>query len=175
MGVVANFQWTVYKTDIRFFFPRRFVEGFDGVAGFCDCTFCHQYIYWLQVSSSSLTFSVDFWQLIYKHHRRLFLLLGLYIYKHHRILIPLLGLWLEISVVPWGTKAHWVHPWNFSVDFWKFIYKHYRRFLLMLELEVRVVARGTKAHWFNPWKTFVGCWPFILKIKEYCSFCWGYR
>ena len=52
-GVLENCQWAVSKPDIRIWFPRRFLVGYDEGAGFCDFTFCHQYIDWLQVNSSS--------------------------------------------------------------------------------------------------------------------------
>ena len=50
--------------------PRRFVEGCGESLIFCYFACLHEYIDWLQNISSSLTFLVDCWKYIYKHHRR---------------------------------------------------------------------------------------------------------
>ena len=74
--VVVNFQWYVSKPYIRICSPHTFVEGCVEGDGFYGRICCHQYIDWLQGSSSSLQLLVNCWQLIYKYHRRLFLLLS---------------------------------------------------------------------------------------------------
>ena len=52
--VIEKLQWTASKMDIHIFFPCRFVEVHGEGAGFCDFTCSHQYIDWIQGSSSSL-------------------------------------------------------------------------------------------------------------------------
>ena len=94
LGLIANFQWAVSKPYIKICFPRRFVGGCGEGAVFCYRVCCNKYTDRLQGSSSSLTFLVDFWQLIFKHHRRFFLLLVFYIYKHHRILFLYMGFYI---------------------------------------------------------------------------------
>ena len=105
--MIENCQWAVSKPDIQILSPRRSLEGRDEGAGFFNYTCCNQYIDWIQGISSILTVFgelseidlytskkiVNFGGLyIYKHHRRLFFLLGFYIYKHHRRLFLWLGL-----------------------------------------------------------------------------------
>ena len=48
LGVIENCQWSISKPDMRICFPCRFVEGCGEVSGFCDLTYCHEYIDWLQ-------------------------------------------------------------------------------------------------------------------------------
>ena len=52
-GVIENFQWGVSKPYIRICFYCRFVEGHGEGAGFRDFTCIHQYIDFIQGSSST--------------------------------------------------------------------------------------------------------------------------
>ena len=53
LGVFENCQWDVSKLYIWILCSCRFVEACGKGAGFCDFICCHQYIDWIQGSSSS--------------------------------------------------------------------------------------------------------------------------
>ena len=55
LRVIADFQWAVFKLDIRICFPPNFLEVCVKGDGSCDFTCRNQYIDLLQGSSSSLT------------------------------------------------------------------------------------------------------------------------
>ena len=86
------------------------------------------------------------WQLIYKHHRRLFRFLGFWIRFDSR-----------------GTKSHWVNPFNCLVDCWRLVYEHHRIIFLLLGFWISVSPWRTKAHWVNPWETFGGFLDIVNK------------
>ena len=149
-GVIVNCMWVISKPDIRIWFPHRFVE----VCGYGACFFIAPVAINILIGFNAVLpvwqFLVDYWQLIYKHHIILFLLLGLYIYKHNRRFFPLLGL---------------------------YIYKHHRRLLLLLGLDISAVPRGTKGHQ-GPLKLSLEFFWWIVgnkfvNRKEYWYFFWG--
>ena len=141
---------------------------------------------------------MDCWQLIYKHHSILFLLVVFYIYKHHRGLFPCLGfyiykhhrilflclgfyiykhhrrlsLWLGLQIIsnPRGTKACWFNTWNcFGV-----LLTISNNIVHFFGLEISVNPRGTKDHWVNPWIILEGYLSSSIKSarrKSQVSLC----
>ena len=50
------------------------------------------------------------------------------------------------------------------MDFWKFIYKHNRKLLLLLGLYISFGPRGANTHWVNPRKCSGGL-PVVINYK----------
>ena len=84
-GVIESCQWDISKTDIQISFSYSFVEVVAWVPVFFIAPVAINTLIIFNSVPHFWQFWLYCWRFIWKHHRRLFLLLVLLIYNHHRI------------------------------------------------------------------------------------------